>query len=82
MLFDPVTRHSLEDGTVDVEDSPLQGIKCKVGKSSFETRIDVIRNSGAQNDHVARGNLHGTGRFELAQPQARRLAGNTGSNMA
>ena len=74
MLFDPVTRHSLEDGTGSIEDNPLQGtnVNSSIPKgeiSSYESRLDEIRHSLAQHDHVAGGNLHSNRRFKLAQPK-------------
>lgn len=36
-MFDPVTHHSLEDGTAGIEDSPLQGINVNnsISKGKF-----------------------------------------------
>ena len=59
-MFDPVTRHSLEDGTASVQEKPLQGtnVSCSishVGVTSSETRIDEIWTSRVQSTCVADG---------------------------
>ena len=60
VMFDPVTRHSLKDGTASVQEKPLQGtnVSCSishVGVTSSETRNDEIWTSRVQSTCVADG---------------------------